>query len=229
MPIEEMVKLAKKYHPKATIMVDGAHAPGILDLNMRDLSSIGVDYYTGNLHKWCYAPKGSAFLWTSPLKKENKEFRNIAPTVISSTGQASYTGRFAYTGTRDYTSFCAIPAALDFCDELGGSTTIYKRNHELIIEGAKLCAKKWGTYLLAPEKNYGVMVDVLFPSDIKKFEKVHLRLKNEDDIYFIGKECDVGGEKRVITRLSSNVYLDLSDFENLANKAWQYLSECSDD
>ena len=110
-----MMKLVKTYHPKAMIMVDGAHAPGILDLNMSDLASWGCDYYTGNLHKWCYAPKGCAFLWTSPLKEENKSYANIAPTVISSTGEASYAGRFAYTGPRDYTSFCAIPAAADCC------------------------------------------------------------------------------------------------------------------
>lgn len=227
MPIESMIKTARATHPTSIILVDGAHAPGLLPLNMNELTEWGADYYTGNLHKWCYAPKGSAFMWTAPSIDANKDYANLAPTVISSMGLTDYTGRYAYTGTRDYTAFCSIPAALDFCQELGGHEAIAKRNHDLIIAGANLCAEKWKTFLLAPEKNYSVMADVVFPSSIQQFEKVHLRLKNEDDIYFIGKEYVVGGETRVISRLSANLYLDIKDFQILADKAWQYLQELS--
>ena len=65
---------------------------------------------TGNLHKWMYCPKGTAFLWASP------EFQSrIVPPVLSGTQLFSDAGPnmasdFEYVGTRDYTNYAAVPA-----------------------------------------------------------------------------------------------------------------------
>jgi hypothetical protein len=94
------------------------------------------------------------------------------------------------------------------------------------MAGARLCAEKWGTFLLAPDELYGVMVDVVLPeTDWNKVMKVHNRLKEEDDIYMIGKAWVVDGEQRIVTRLSANIYLELADFETLANKFLKYQQE----
>src|SRR5439155_11310409 len=45
------------------VMVDAAHAPGMLDVSVRRLRP---DYWTGNFHKWVCAPKGAAALWVRP-------------------------------------------------------------------------------------------------------------------------------------------------------------------
>lgn len=215
LPIEGLVKLCKssEQNPNSLVVIDGAHAPGLLDISVED---IGADFYTGNMHKWCYTPKGCAFLWA---KTKHQSMETLAPPVIGSSGLRSFPDRYAYTGTKDYTAFACVPAALSFCEKLGGFGAIRKYNMNLVTCGAKICADRWGTSRIAPKSMLSTMVDVILPSknedDIRKMEstldekynvciKVELlQLSNDDSVF--------------ICRLSGQIYLEISDYERLAD------------
>ncbi len=95
-------------------LIDGAHAPGQLDIN---LNTLCADYYTGNCHKWMLAPKGSAFLHVREALHDT-----LKPLIVSwgwnSLGAAvpdqGTMRNLQWTGTFDPSSFLSIKAAIDF-------------------------------------------------------------------------------------------------------------------
>lgn len=93
-------------------VVDGAHAPGHIDLA---LDALGADFYTGNFHKWLSAPKGSAFLYTRPERQ-----RLLDPLVVSwgwqalDPGVSPFQDYFEWAGTDDPCAYLSVPAAIAF-------------------------------------------------------------------------------------------------------------------
>ena len=92
----------------ALSIVDGAHAPGQLDLS---LDAIGADVYAGNCHKWLCAPKGSGFLYVRPDVQHL-----IEPLVVSWDWDeaSSWPEQNRWQGTRDPSAYLSVPAAIDF-------------------------------------------------------------------------------------------------------------------
>jgi len=88
-------------------IVDGAHAPGHVPL---DLEALGADVYAGNCHKWLCAPKGAGFLWARP---EHQGW--IEPLVISwgYRVDADFGERHGWQGTRDPAAYLAVPKAIE--------------------------------------------------------------------------------------------------------------------
>ncbi|HVZ32281.1 MAG TPA: aminotransferase class V-fold PLP-dependent enzyme, partial [Polyangiaceae bacterium] len=82
-------------------LVDGAHAAGMLEL---EIPALGVDYYATNFHKWVCAPKGAGLLW---VRRELQE--QIHPSVVShgfsEPSPRRFQAMFDWTGTSDPTAW----------------------------------------------------------------------------------------------------------------------------
>ena len=105
LPVEEICAAARE--AGVLSIVDGAHAPGQVPL---DLATLGADVYAGNCHKWLCAPKGSAFLWARPEHQ-----RWIEPLVVSwgYGAETAFAERHGWQGTRDPAAALAVPAAIE--------------------------------------------------------------------------------------------------------------------
>jgi isopenicillin-N epimerase len=154
LPAAELVDLARARG--VPVLVDGAHAPGLLPLSIRGLAP---DFYTGNLHKWVCAPKGAALLWTAP------DWRDRAHPLVTSHGYGlGGAAEFEWTGTFDPTAWLAVPAALDKLDAFG-LDDVRASNHALVQEGRERLAHALGTTLPHPDDPawYGPMAAVEVP------------------------------------------------------------------
>jgi isopenicillin-N epimerase len=125
----------------AQVLIDGAHAPGMLSL---DLPSIRADWYVGNCHKWLMAPKGSAFIWVSPERQAE-----IHPLVISHGSGKGLNHEFDWIGTRDPTAWLSVSAAIDWHLQAGGRS-LSERNATLVETAAQELAGRWKSEMGAP-------------------------------------------------------------------------------
>jgi isopenicillin-N epimerase len=170
LPVERIVAgLAER---GVETLVDGAHAPGMLPL---DLDRLGAAWYTGNLHKWVCAPKGAAFLHARRDRQPGIRPNTIshgANAVIDSdddTGRSRFRAEFDWQGTLDPTAWLAVPDALRFVGGLvdGGWPEVMARNRALTLRARAAMSGALGLDAAtpAPDSMLGSMVALPLPTD----------------------------------------------------------------
>ncbi len=218
LPVNEMVQaLAAR---GVDTLVDGAHAPGMLPLNLRRLRPA---YYTANLHKWVCAPKGAAFLYVRPDHQEQ-----IQPPVISHgnnrrrPGFTRFQDRFDWPGTFDPSPWWCVPEALRWMGQLlpGGWPELRRRNHELAVQARRILCARWHVAPPGPEAMLGSMAVVPLPERFQgrrsrgKIDELQLALYDR-----FGIEVPVnrfGEPQRRWVRVSAQIYNSPADYEYLA-------------
>ncbi len=202
-------------------LVDGAHAPGMLAL---DLRALGAAYYTGNCHKWICAPKGAGFLW---VRRDLQA--QVRPTVISHgasgkrTDRSRFLAEFDWTGTHDPTAYLTVPDAIDCIGGLlpGGWPAVRAQNRALALAArAHLCAAL-EIEPPAPEALIGSLATLPLPGATASRPRSwqHVEPLGHALTKHFGIQVPVfpwPAPPRLALRISAQLYNDLSQYEELA-------------
>jgi isopenicillin-N epimerase len=206
MPLAAMAALCRSRG--VPVLADGAHAPGAIAL---DIPALGVDWYTANLHKWAFAPRGCGVLWAAPQHRPA-----LHPAVISWGLDQGWQHEFDWTGTRDPTPFLCAPDGMSFITDVLGEAAMRRWNHELAWRAAQTLCERWDQAWTTPESMIGCMATLPLPHRLGSGAAAATRLK---DHLLFGHQIEVpviSLADRLYLRLSAQVYNDDSDIERLA-------------
>ncbi|HSU65569.1 MAG TPA: aminotransferase class V-fold PLP-dependent enzyme [Tepidisphaeraceae bacterium] len=150
------------------VLVDGAHAPGMVPLQV---PLVGSAYYAGNLHKWASAPKGSGFLW---VRKDRQA--DVHPLVISHHLGEGFAREFEWQGTRDISGWLAIPRGLQFMAGLGWDA-VMSHNHQMATWVQQTLCERWGVDPISPLDGsmLGSMATVRLPESLARLDEAAVR------------------------------------------------------
>jgi isopenicillin-N epimerase len=199
LPVAELCRRAREAGIRT--IVDGAHAPAHLPLNLRE---VDADYYAGNCHKWLCAPKGAGFLY---VRRELQ--RDVHPLQISWGYQGddpSFVARHEKQGTRDSSAYLTVPAAIAWQRDHDWDV-VRERCHQL----ARRARNELGLEPLTPDSAefFRQMITLRVPDDAPM--DLQERLYDE---YRIEIPVFERGEQRFI-RASFQGYNDATDLERL--------------
>ena len=205
LPVERILAEARRCGVQT--LVDGAHVPGQAPLCFREDAQ--PDFWVGNLHKWCFAPKGCAVLWVAEPHRER-----VHPTIISHGYRSGFAHEFDWVGTRDPSAWLAAPTALAFYDRWGRKA-VWDYQSTLRREASAYLRELWGVPKTAPDELLCAMESFEVPFSCEGTDEaasaVNARLRNE-----YGVEVPVfalAGASWI--RISAQIYVDMQDIQRL--------------
>ncbi len=160
LPVPEIVAMAAARG--VDTIVDGAHAPGMLKqaaAPARDALA-----WTGNLHKWPCALRGTAVL---TVREDLAAV--VKPTVISHHLDQSFAAEFDWQGTIDPTPWLLAPDAIAFMDRFGGWDAVRARNHTMATDMHVRLVERFGVRPISPLDGsmLGFMATIELPSSLQ--------------------------------------------------------------
>ncbi len=230
-PIEQIVeRLADR---GVDVLVDGAHAPGMLPLSVDD---IGAAYYTGNCHKWICAPKGAAFLHV-PLRRQE----GIHPPVIShgaswpATRRSRFLLEFDWLGTMDPSPYLCVPEAIRVIGAMldGGWPAVMERNRRLALEAREILCDVLNQPAPCPEEMIGTLGAVPLPDGSPEPLASFLYVDPLQDALLEQYQVEVplipwpAPPKRLV-RISAQLYNRRAEYERLAMGLHELLQRDAD-
>lgn len=199
-------------------LVDGAHAPGMLPLNLKEL---GATYYTGNVHKWLCAPKSAAFLVVDRARQSQ-----IRPLAMSHGANSLRQDRtrfqleFDWTGTADPSAVFSIPKAIDYLGSLlpEGWSELMQHNRNLAIAARNLLCDALQISPPCPTEMLGSMAVLSLPNG--DCESLYRQLV--DRAIQVQLQAWPRSPQRIL-RISAQLYNQISDYEYLATALQELL------
>ena len=204
LPVAEICRRARE--AGILTVIDGAHAPGQVELSLEEL---GADFYTGNLHKWLCAPKGSGFLYA---RRERQALLN--PLIVSwgweseTPGPSQFIDHFTWLGTADPSAYLSVPAAIEFQSQWDWPK-VREACHALAVAGRRRLEEVTGMPTLSPESNYVQMCSIELPAG--SIEKLGTRLFDEYKVEVPLTRWD----NREFLRISIQAYNSVEDVDRL--------------
>ena len=216
LPIAE---IAAAVEPDVRVLVDAAHAPGMIDF---DVSELGASYVTANCHKWMCSAKGAGFLWVRADRRGD-----LYHSVIShgyNGGWPSSGGRlhaqFDWTGTEDPSAWLTVPVALDAVEAMHpeGWPGVRRSIRELCLAGRRILIDALGIAPPAPDDMIGSIASLPVPpadhSGSEIFDPLMAALEQRHRIQvpvFIWP-----APPNRLLRISAHLYNDESQYHRLA-------------
>ena len=211
-PVAEIIRAV--HARDLPVLVDGAHAPGQLDV---DLRALDADFWVGNLHKWVCSPRACAVLRVAPQWQER-----IRPLVASHGFRDGFHAAFDWTGTFDPIPLLAIPAALDFWDTLGWDD-VRRHQRGLVSAGARHAAAALGTAVPISDRFTAAMRLVELPAPVDREQGVALTERMTLDHKVTAYVTHHQG--RSFVRVCGQLYNQPEDYERLADALRAVLGE----
>ena len=203
-PLEQILPLYKERGVE--IVVDGSHALGMKDVDVKDLD---VDWYLGCTHKWGMSFKGVGYIITQP--HQQPIMRSMR---ISQNHDKEYLQRFAWLGTSDYSAWFTVEAGLEKLQSYG-LENVRGYCEELVINGATKMAEELGVNYFVPEAQSTFMTVLELPAELQDKKISAQQIQHSLLQKGVNAKIVVICNKKYI-RLSAFIINELDDYKKCA-------------